>query len=84
MMEVEINDSFVNNNFMVASEKIKLMNCKLTVTPSAVLVTKRYKKVPNNFKAMRVSKLLKSSDWTALKSTIEVASFTTPSPNTRL
>jgi len=52
--------------------------------PRAVLEQKRKRKVPNNFKAVIEVVLLKSRDWTELKSTIDVASFTTPSPNTML
>lgn len=56
---------------------------KLTVTPRTVLVTNRYKKspitrnvLPPNFET--------SSFCTAWKRTTDVASFTTPSPKTRL
>ena len=45
---------------------------------------KRYKKFPNTRRAVKPLMLSKWIFWTALKSTTEVASFTTPSPNTKL
>lgn len=57
---------------------------QLTTIPRAVLVKKRYRKFPSSFSAVRPLMLLTLSDWTALKSTIEVASLTTPSPKTTL
>jgi len=55
-----------------------------TNTPSIVLAINKYKKLPKKCKAIEGSILLRSKLWIALKSTTDVASFTTPSPNTRL
>lgn len=54
------------------------------MTPRAVLVEKRYKKSTSTCRAAQPSSLLTSIFWTALKRTTDVASFTTPSPKTRL
>lgn len=56
----------------------------VTRTPSKVLAVNKYRKLPRNFKAIPESKWVRSKLWIALKSTTDVASFTTPSPNTRL
>jgi len=56
----------------------------LTITPSSVLATNKYKKLPINCKGILWSICERSKLWIALKSTTDVASFTTPSPNTRL
>jgi hypothetical protein len=56
----------------------------LTKIPKTVLAMNKYKKFPNKCKAVVKSMWERSKFWIALKSTIEVASFTTPSPNTRL
>lgn len=49
-----------------------------------VLKPNKYKKFRKNFKAMLDLMWVRSKFWIALKSTTDVASFTTPSPNTRL
>lgn len=60
------------------------MRRRLTRTPSMVLVMNRYKKLATNWKAMPALMWERSKLWIALKSTTDVASFTTPSPKTRL
>lgn len=56
---------------------------ELTAIPSNVLKLNKYKKLPVN--CMTVSGVTCTENfWIALKSTIDVASFTTPSPKTRL
>lgn len=57
---------------------------RLTTTPSIVLVANKYKKFPINCITVLVLIWERSKLWIALKSTIDVASFTTPSPKTRL
>ena len=56
----------------------------VTRTPSKVLAVNKYRKLPRNFKAIPESRWVRSKLWIALKSTTDVAAFTTPSPNTRL
>lgn len=56
----------------------------VTKTPSIVLVMNKYKRLPKKCKAVLRSIWLRSKLWIALKRTTDVASFTTPSPNTRL
>lgn len=56
----------------------------LTKTPKKVLNTKSDKKLPANFRATKVFMSDRSNFESALKRTTDVASLTTPSPNTRL
>lgn len=60
------------------------MRVRLTVTPSRVLNTNNDKKFQANLRAMTVFMSDRSNFVIALKRTTEVASLTTPSPNTRL
>lgn len=57
---------------------------KLTAIPNAVLVKNKYRKSLTTWKMAQPSSLEKSSFLIALKRTMDVASFTTPSPNTKL
>lgn len=56
---------------------------ELTITPRPVLVINRYKNSPITLNVLPLN-LETSSFCTALKRTTDVASFTTPSPKTRL
>ena len=56
----------------------------LTTTPNTVLRKNKYKKLPTNCKIILELIWDRSKLWIALKSTTDVASFTTPSPKTRL
>ena len=58
------------------------MGERLTPKPRTVLVKKRYKKYPMD--SMATIEVTGSNLWIAIKSTTDVASFTTPSPKTRL
>ena len=57
---------------------------RLTETPSKVLVINKEEKLPMNSNASPDFMLDRSNLWIALKSTTDVASFTTPSPKTKL
>lgn len=57
---------------------------KLTTTPRRVLVENKYRKFPMTCKEIRLLIRFTSIFWIALNKTTDVASFTTPSPNTRL
>lgn len=56
----------------------------LTKTPKMVLETNRFRKFPKNCIATLELMWERSKLWIALKNTTDVASFTTPSPKTRL
>lgn len=64
--------------------KIIIKIDKLTKTPKRVLNTNNEKKLPKNSRAVFKFVSDTSNFVIALKSTTDVASFTTPSPNTRL
>jgi hypothetical protein len=57
---------------------------RITRTPSMVLEINKYRKFPRNSAAMLELMWDRSMLWIAWKSTTDVASFTTPSPKTRL
>lgn len=59
-------------------------NSKLTAIPRAVLVKNRYRKSPMTRSPFAPLSLVTSIFWIALNRTTDVASFTTPSPKTRL